>query len=246
MQTIIINPGLAFSNIDLECFANATDDDDQPLTYVVEWYLNGVLSVTTTNTGFTQGALSNIANLSATIIQENDTWTCQAYAYDGYDNSINTLNYNITISPDYITEPTITNPSTDGYPIQDYVNLTWNESISIGLPVNNYTVEILNQDYTINYTVVSQITSTNYYFDVSTIITKEGIYHFRVIANDTEVINSSRENLYCAIYEIDPTLKNIFDEKFSSLTYLGVVFEKNNYDLDGSGKGFNASYVAKG
>ncbi len=83
---------------DLTCYANITDADGGTVYANYTWYKDGVENLTGQSAAFTQGTLSNIANLSYVNTTAGENWTCSVMAYDGTDYESDWNNATIYIS----------------------------------------------------------------------------------------------------------------------------------------------------
>jgi hypothetical protein len=195
IQSVQIYPGLSYSNIDLVCQANTTDPEGDDIDYMIVWHSpNWTTSYIRYYFGATSGSLVNISTLNASLIDEQQNITCRIYASDGTDTLNISSEDSILILEDYISSPTITNPSSDGTTVENELNITWLVSNSIGVEVHNYTVRLLNTSYSHLRTLAVGQYDNYFYVDFYTNDISPGTYYLQVIANDTT------ENLVTADY----------------------------------------------
>jgi hypothetical protein len=179
----------------LVCQANTTDPEGDDIDYIILWHSpNWTTSYIRYYFGATSGGLVNISTLSASLIDEQQNITCRIYASDGTDTLDISSEDSILILEDYISIPTITNPSSDGTTVENELNITWLVSNSIGVDVHNYTVRLLNTSYSHLRTLAVGQYDNYFYVDFYTDGITPGEYVIQVIANDTA------ENLVTADY----------------------------------------------
>ncbi len=109
-----ISPSIAYANDTLRGYCNATDVDNNNLTYNWKWYLNGVQNTTGTTNNYTQGLDANVADISSGNLSIGQNWTLSCQANDGTTNS-SWLNSSVIVinAPYGSLSVAITAPSTD-------------------------------------------------------------------------------------------------------------------------------------
>jgi surface protein len=120
INTSIILPTPAYTNESLRGYCNATDSDNDNLTYYYKWYLNGVLNISSnTSNNNIQAINTNVANITNTSLAVGQNWTLSCQANDGIANS-SWLNSSVTtINPLTPAIPTLVNPTNNNYTIHE-------------------------------------------------------------------------------------------------------------------------------
>lgn len=146
------------------------------------------------NSGSTWTNLTSLT-IDSHLHQYNGTET---YNYQGCTNKSGTVacsttrsdNLDVTILPP--TSPSITNPSIDAQNGTNNFNLTWTSSIpfNTSFTISGYNVSLLNNDTTLNLTLIGNSTSNNYYFDLYNLNLSIGSYRFKVVATDSGGLTS--------------------------------------------------------
>lgn len=153
---------------------------------------------TNSRTGATQTSVSSgVAWTSETFTPDLHLHTYDSNEYLRYTavglvNNTNSTNSSysselIDLPPLAPTNPAITNPL-DTVQNTTYLNITWSASNvqTVGVTLTNYTIHLLNSDYTFNKQI-AQVgnTTNNYYWNVFAENLSLGTYYVKVIANDS-------------------------------------------------------------
>jgi hypothetical protein len=82
---IILNSTLRnnYTNEDLRCYANITDDDGDTVYANYTWYKNSAKHISGQTSAFTSGTFNLISTLDAGNTTAGDNWTCGVFGYDG-------------------------------------------------------------------------------------------------------------------------------------------------------------------
>ncbi|MFA5797010.1 MAG: LamG-like jellyroll fold domain-containing protein [Candidatus Woesearchaeota archaeon] len=115
MSSSRISPSTAYTNDTLLGYCNATDADNNNLTYHWKWYLNTVQNTSgTTSNNYSQGLEINVANVSSGNLSDGQNWTLSCQANDSSLTSSWLNSSVLMISPYYGSlNVTITSPATD-------------------------------------------------------------------------------------------------------------------------------------
>jgi len=109
----------------LQGFCNATDSDNDDITYHWQWYKNSVLNISGTQSSYTQSQEANIKNLSSSNTTANDNWTFSCLADDlSLNGSWSNVSVVITNAQPTISQFNMTDddPATAGYQIDPITN----------------------------------------------------------------------------------------------------------------------------
>jgi len=101
------------------------------------------------------------------------------------------------------TSPQVITPTNNNY-TTDSINITWNPSTSASESINNYIIQLLNNDMSLNYTINGSVTntSTSIYWDYFAENISVGNYYIKVIANDSNGVNNTdTSELFGILYD---------------------------------------------
>ncbi len=110
MENSTIFPSVAYTNDTLKGYCNASDLEDNNLTYYYLWYKNGSLNLSGKKEGnYSSGAEINVANVSSSITSKEENWTLSCLASDFLENSswVNSSVLTISNVPPIIIESNI-------------------------------------------------------------------------------------------------------------------------------------------
>ena len=82
IQSSTILPSPTYNNESLRGYCNATDADNNNLTYIYRWFLNGLLNMSGSTANYTQGIGVNIGNISNSSLAIGQNWTLECQAND--------------------------------------------------------------------------------------------------------------------------------------------------------------------
>ena len=113
-----ILPTIAYTNDTLQGYCNATDVNEDNLTYYYIWYLEKILNTSgSTTDNYIEGIERNIANVSSGNLMAGQNWTLSCRAFDGTSNSSWKNSTTLTISSAKLTSisytPSIAYTNTD-------------------------------------------------------------------------------------------------------------------------------------
>jgi len=208
MNSSRIAPSPAYTNESLRGYCNATDANNDDVSYNWKWYLNDVQNTSgTTPSNYTQGLEINVANVTSGNLSVGQNWTLSCQANDSqYTSSwLNsssliissfppTVNINIIIDT---TPPSIqfnTSTETSGSTIDRsniVINVTANDT-----NLANITIYLYNSTGTLINTT-NTTTSPNF---VNYTGLTNGIYYFNATAYDTAGNSNNTETRNVTIY----------------------------------------------
>jgi hypothetical protein len=119
MNTSTILPSPAYRNESLRGYCNATDTENNDVTYYYKWFLNGVLNSLGSVGSYTQGITINVANISNSSLAVGDTWILQCTANDGILNSTELNSTTTTIQALMPETVTLKSPSNGNNTVRD-------------------------------------------------------------------------------------------------------------------------------
>ena len=81
---VILNSsaGTNYTNENLQCYANITDNEGGNVSANYTWYKNGVVNLSGQSSLFAQGTLSLVSTLVSGNTTKGENWTCSVLAYD--------------------------------------------------------------------------------------------------------------------------------------------------------------------
>ncbi len=184
ISTPTINPDPAYTDNDLLCYANATDDFNTTLTIEYWWYNSSILFASGNYTGASNGSNTLVNTLDSSYTVKNETWNCTVRAYDGTDYS-NYASATRTISNSLPEQVVLDYPEdndttfTNRTPRYNWTNATDLDGDSISYHIEVSKTENFS-DETVNETSI-----TNNYYDQPTEL-DFATYWWRVRANDSD------------------------------------------------------------
>jgi len=93
MNTPRISPAVAYDNDNLLGLCNATDADDDNVTYNYIWYLNNELNTSgTTTSNYSQSLEVNVDTITSNLLVKEQNWTFSCQANDTMGSTSNWLN----------------------------------------------------------------------------------------------------------------------------------------------------------
>ncbi|MFB5623317.1 MAG: hypothetical protein ACE5RP_00150 [Nitrosopumilus sp.] len=102
-----------YAQIDAQGYCNATDSDNDDISFEYEWFVNGVYVQSASTTSVAEGTRFNVANLSSSNYQGGDTVILQCRATDGFAYT-NYQNSSVVMEDIIVTESVTIEGDTSG------------------------------------------------------------------------------------------------------------------------------------
>jgi hypothetical protein len=204
IQTSTILPNPAYSNSTLLGYCNATDIDNDTLTYYYQWFLNGVLNTSESLGNFTQGVEINVANITSGLAV-GQNWTLECKAGDETSNSSALNSSTLTISSMFPAIQFVPPTPNDGANVSGVqtINVTATDNITLDK------IQIL-----INGSSIINCSSSPCTYSWNTTSWPDGSYLINATANNTfgnsnsTSINLTVDNTLPTVQFVSPTPSN--------------------------------------
>jgi len=184
---------------------------------------------TTTNRGATWTSQSWSLNNHLHQFDGTDKMTMQACAVNSTNTTCSAFRSDTFEPGDFPpTSPQVITPTENNYTGQE-INITWNPSTSASGTINNYIIQLLNSDLTLNQTINGSVTNTSTYYDWDYFADNisVGTYYIKVIANDSNGVNNTDTSELFGI---------LYDKRLNiTAYYYGTTTAVNNFSVQITG-----------